>query len=73
MTNEIDRFDLEQCIMKCWTVVDDIQELREFINVQDANLRTVDSILLGMELMYQNKFNRLFDQFSTLIKQKKII
>jgi hypothetical protein len=73
MTNEIDRFDLEQCIMKCWTVVDDIQELREFINVQDANLGTVDSILLGMELMYQNKFNRLFDQFSTLIKQKKII
>ena len=58
------RFDLEQDIMNCWHVVDDIDILYE--NVCEGRQFTDDemaNILLGLRGLYQLKFEKLFDTF----------
>jgi hypothetical protein len=71
----MDRFDLEQNIMKCWNVTDDIYLLYE--NVMDRSPEmTSDEIantLLGMHQMYEMKFHKLWDTFETLIHEKKLV
>lgn len=67
-----DRFDLEQDIMRCWSVTEDIDLL--YTNVMDSDM-TVDDIanaLLGMKTLYEMKFNKLFNCFETLVGEKKI-
>jgi hypothetical protein len=70
----MDRFDLEQNIMKCWNVTDDINLLYE--NVMDSNPElTTDQIanaLLGMHQLYEMKFEKLFRNFEQLVKEGKI-
>ena len=74
MENKIDRFELEQNIMKCWNVTDDMYLLYE--NVMDrAPEMTTDEIanaLLGMHQLYEMKFNKLWNIFETLVHEKKI-
>lgn len=74
MENTNDRFDLEQNIMKCWNVTDDIYVLYE--GVMDSNPEmTTDQIanaLLGLHQMYELKFNKLWNNFEQLIKDKKL-
>jgi hypothetical protein len=69
-----DRFDLEQQIMKCWNITEEIQLLNE--NVLESDDLTKDDIsnyLLGLETMYNLKFDKLFRQFEEMIKDKKIL
>jgi hypothetical protein len=72
-----DRFDLEQQILDCWKIVDDIKLLDK--NVLEGKVEggsmTQDEIsnyLLGLESIYDLKFQQMFDTFSKLISQKKI-
>lgn len=63
------QFDLEQQIMDCWGVVDDIKCLTK---VQDIRSLTEDehqNYLLGLETIYQAKFEILFDTFEKFIKE----
>lgn len=71
-----DRFDLEQQIMNCWTIIEDIKLLDK--NVLEGKLEggemTKDEIsnyLLGLESIYDLKFQQMFDTFSNLVKQTK--
>lgn len=69
-----DRFDLEQQIMKCWNVTEEINLLYE--NVMEKPDLTKDDIsnyLLGLETIYEAKFEKLFDMFSDLVHEKKIL
>ena len=69
-----DRFDLEQQIMKCWNITEEIKLLNE--NVLENNEYTKDDIsnyLLGLETIYEAKFDKLFNMFGELIKDKKIL
>ena len=68
-----DRFDLEQDIMKCWNITEDIDLL--YRNVMDKDLSTDDiaNALLGMKTLYEMKFNEMFDHFEKLVHEKKII
>lgn len=73
MKNNIDRFDLEQNIMKCWSVTEDVQLLYE--NVMENDDLSKDDIanaLLGIHQLYEMKFNKLFENFETLIRDKKL-
>jgi len=72
MKDTTDRFDLEQNIMKCWSVTEDIYLLYE--NVMDTEMSTDDiaNALLGMHTMYEMKFNKLFNNFEKLIADKKL-
>jgi hypothetical protein len=61
-------FDLEQSIMKCWNVVDDLDLLykqsmdrqKPFTEDEWANL------LLGMKELYQLKFEECFSEFEKI-------
>lgn len=67
-----DRFDLEQEIMKAWAVCDDLGILYEHVMERDLDKDTISNALLGLQTMYQMKFETLFDTFEQMIKQKKI-
>lgn len=69
-----DRFDLEQQILGCWSITDEIKLLNE--QVLENNNFTKDQIsnyLLGLETIYAVKFEQLFGTFETLLQDKKIV
>ena len=66
------RFDFEQQIMTCWNVVEDIKALREIQNLRTVSADEMDNALLGLQTMYQFKFEQLFDMFETLIREKQL-
>lgn len=71
---EVDRFDLEQHILKCWNITEEIKLLNE--NVLENDNFTKDDIsnyLLGLETIYEAKFDKLFLTFEQLVHDKKIV
>jgi hypothetical protein len=62
----MDRFDLEQQIMRCWNVVEDITLLAETEGVKKEDY-------LALARIYEIKFSAMFDMFSKLIEEKKIV
>jgi len=65
-----DRFDLEQEIMECWNVVKDIQNL--YYASEDMTEDQLQNYLLGLEAIYEVKFNKLWNTFETLCSRKQI-
>jgi hypothetical protein len=65
-----DRFDLEQNIMQCWNVTDDIQLYLDMFDNMDEDQRM--NYLIGLKQMYQMKFERLWDNFETCVRTKQI-
>lgn len=72
MRDTADRFDLEQNILKCWNVTDDIYILYENVMEGDLSQDDLANALLGLHQMYELKFDRLFTNFEKLIKEKKL-
>ena len=66
-----DRFDLEQEILDCWGICDDIQTILETdsLNLSDD----VQNLLIGLKALYQLKFQRTFDTFENLVTERKLI
>lgn len=58
-----DRVDLEQQIMECWKITDDIPLLEE----QGAN--TAD--MTSLACVYEFKFKKLWDTFSKMVEEKQ--
>lgn len=63
---QYDQFDFEQQIMECWRVTDDIQTVNEYL--LDAPLESnredkLANMLMGIESLYNAKFNKLFRMF----------
>ena len=67
-----DRFDLEQEIMKCWNVTDDIDLLYENVLEKEMSTDDIANVLLGMKTLYQMKFEKCFETFEDLIKNREI-
>jgi hypothetical protein len=63
-TAKFDRFDLEQGIMQCWSMVDDVKLLAR----RGASPAEFDSVAQ----LYQHKFEELFAQFEAGIQERKI-
>ena len=61
----VDRFDLEQQIMQCWGMVDD---LRAF-----ANSGADTDELRALSKVYDRKFDILFETFSTMISEGQFV
>ncbi len=68
----MDRFDLEQNIMKCWQITEDIKLLNKGVLEKDMSTDDISNYLLGLETIYEHKFQELFDNFTYLIKEGKI-
>ena len=58
-----DRFDLEQQIMDCWSVVEDINILES----QGASATD----MVSLAAVYEFKFKRLWDTFEQMVEEKK--
>lgn len=58
-----DRFDLEQQILDCWKITDDIPMMEQ----QDANIADMTSLAC----VYEYKFKKLLDTFTHLVETKQ--
>jgi hypothetical protein len=66
------RFDLEQEILNCWRIVDDLKTLNEAVLEQDIDRDKISNILTGLSDLYEMKFNKTFEIFEECIRQRKI-
>ena len=68
------RFDLEEGIMKCWNITDDLQLLLEQYLDGDKPMSEDEmaNILIGLIELYNIKFDKTFKIFESLIRDKKI-
>lgn len=73
--NSKDRFDLEQEMMNCWRVTDDIDAVAYFVGEVEMDAKDQDAILnmlLGMKQLYEVKFNMMFSTFEELVHAKQL-
>ena len=71
---KFDRFDFEQQILECWNVTKDIKTVYEGICDSSPAL-TEDQIgnaLMGLETLYELKFNKLWSMFENGVNQRSI-
>jgi|APSaa5957512535_1039671.scaffolds.fasta_scaffold06564_2 hypothetical protein len=66
-----DRFDFEREILNCWHVVDDIKHLNEMVMDRDASTDNITNVLLGLHVLYNDRFTQLHvlynDRFTQLM------
>jgi len=65
------RFDMEQQIMTCWNVCEDMETLCEGVLDRDMTRDQIANVLLGMKDLYQLKFETLFEQFESMLKDRR--
>jgi len=75
-----DRFDLEQCIMDCWNVTDDIGMVTDYFvdnpKFEHMPADITDAIMnkyLGIKELYEIRFQRLSDCFEDMIENKQFV
>lgn len=65
------RFDLEQGILNCWSIVEDVRDVAELIdNIEGLTPEKQDEVtnlLLGIAALYQHRFEKTFGIFENLI------
>jgi hypothetical protein len=69
MMNRFDRFDFEQQIMSCWNITTDLKDLNEGVIESDLSRDQISNALMGIEQLYELRFNKLFQQFETLVHE----
>lgn len=68
--NAKDRFDLEQEIMQCWGVVDDLKML--YSRTDSCSEDELQNALLGIIQLYQWKFETLFNTFEQCVSEGEL-
>ena len=65
------QFNLEQRIMECWMVVDDIRVVytRHLDGEKPLTEDELANVLIGMEKLYDIKFENLFSTFEKFLKE----
>ena len=68
------RFDVETDIMSAWNVIEDIKFISEliledgdFIDMPSKQKDKLTNMLIGMEHLYNYRFNKLFDDYTKLL------
>ena len=61
-------FELEQDIMSCWNITNDLDSLFEAVMEKELTKDSIANILLGMKELYDIKFDKLFSTFEKAIK-----
>jgi hypothetical protein len=67
----ITRFTLEDQLMECWGVVDDLDMVYSTEALYQDQDRMMN-VLLGMQELYKIRFQRLFNTFEHLVHEGKI-
>ena len=60
LDSQVDRFDLEQQIMQCWNMVDDVKLFAEQGAPSDE--------FAALATVYHRKFETLFDTFELMLR-----
>ena len=71
---KFDRFDFEQQILECWNITKDIKTVYEGICDSSPPMtedQTVNA-LIGLETLYELKFNKLWSMFELGVHQRSI-
>ena len=69
----MNRFELEQAILGCWNIVDDIKALnRQMLDVREMTPDEISNYLLGLETIYQVKFEQMFATFESCVKDGSV-
>ena len=64
--NKVDPiYDLEDHIMECWGVVDDLDLLLYQSDTDDEQM----NLMMGLRSLYQLKFQRMWDTFEKVCKE----
>lgn len=69
---KFNRFDFEQQIMSCWNVTSDIRTVTEYLldaPLEDGREDKIANMLMGIEALYNAKFDKLFSQFEDLVHE----
>ena len=61
------RFALEEQILDCWGICEDLDALFEGILDQDIDKDKIANIVLGLKDLYQIKFEKTFNTFEKLL------
>lgn len=67
-----DRFDLEQQILDCWKVVEDIKLINGNQFEGDLSKDDLWALLEGMAALYELKFNRMWNTFEQCVNKKDL-
>lgn len=68
---ETNRFTLEEKILDCWRIIDDLETLGRVYDREHTEDEILN-ILIGVTQLYDQRFNELFDTFEQCIKDKSI-
>jgi hypothetical protein len=71
MMEKIDRFTLEDQIMQCWGVTEDLDMIYHTEALYQDEDRMMN-VLLGVQELYKIRFQRLFDTFEKMVHEGKI-
>ena len=63
------QFELEQAILNCWNVVEDIKDYRTALDNGELTEDEKDNYLIGLEAIYSVKFTKTFDLFEKLVQE----
>ena len=66
------RFDMEQQIMDCWGVCEDIKSITKMHDIRALSEDELLNAMIGLETIYQMKFEILFDMFEAMVKNGQI-
>lgn len=64
------QFDMEQQIMTCWNICEDLDTLNEGVLDRGMNSDQISNVLMGLKQLYQLKFETLFEQFEAMLKER---
>jgi hypothetical protein len=67
----LSNFELEQQIMGCWQIVDDLRVVSEAVLERDLNADQVVNLLVGLEQLYQLKFDKCFRTFEQVLEEQR--
>ena len=72
------RFDVEKDIMSAWNVIEDIKFISEliledddFIDMPPKQKDKLTNMLIGLEYLYNYRFNKLFDDYTKLLDEMR--
>ena len=63
-------FTLEQQILSCWHITDDITVLLNQLDKRKMNDDEILNYLIGLSTIYNQKFEQLFDTFEDMVYNK---
>lgn len=68
MSEDMKQFDLEQSIMECWNIKEDLDVLLEAV-IENENFTKdqISNVLLGLVELYDLKFDKCFRNFEAFL------